>query len=344
MINIDSRLLSALDANEMYLLLNLTNRINGDRFCFPGNKTLCGELKWSREKLQQVKKRLTEKGVIEIERRFKDNSPGQTSNIYRIITPQVGNYTPGGKNGMGEVGKLAGGVPEIIPGGGGNIGTPGVGKPGNEVLTNEVLTTEELNTEELKRENHYLFYCVHSIFENLIDCIFPQLEDYSHCMAGYCEIAELEEITDPTISKSLEKILAAARKIYSAFESLQRPLPEWRETAGFPGTSPGEINPLLEAKDQIKAYTDFCRLTKTFITTDPEKLPERLIQVDWCRKLFDHLKPEIEKERYDPAYEEHDLHSEWLIEQYYYQSIDVWVCKRYGNRIVYGGEEYLKVK
>lgn len=333
MINIDSRLLSALDANEMYLLLNLTNRINGDRFCFPGNKTLCGELKWSKEKLQQVKKRLTEKGVIEIERRFKDNSPGQTSNIYRILTPQVGNYTPGGKNGTGEVGKLAGGIPEILPPSGGIISPPGVGKPGNEVLTNEVLTTEELNTEELKRENHHLNFCVHSIFQNLIDCLFPQFEAYRHCMVGYFEVDEIDEITDPTIRRSLEKILGAARAIHSAYEKLNRPIPKWRDYSNSWSREEGKPDPTQDSVDQIQSYQHWCELTKTWMTSDPDKLPEKLLQVDWCQKLKEYVDERFPKE-YDPIkyYVENEMYPDWIMNYFYDQQM-VYVDRKNPDRI-----------
>jgi hypothetical protein len=345
MINIDSRLLGDVDANEFLLLAYLTSKVNEDRVCWYGNKAICRDLKWSMVRLQTTKRRLIEKGLLEVEKRFKENSPAQTSNYYKVLTPLTSNYTPTLKLGTGGTSKLdRGDTSKLGMAPVSNLGMAPTSKLGNEVLNNEELATEELVSEELEKDNRYLSYCEHSIFSDLVKYIFTQFEEYSHCMAGYSEVDELKELTsDLTIRKSLKKILEAARAINSAFMELKRPLPEWRETAGFPGTDAGEINPLLEARDQISAYADFCRLTGTFIVTDPEKLPEKLVTTDWCKKLIDHVKPNIEKEKYDPAADE-ELLSQWLVEFYYWQPLDVYVCKRYNNRIVYGGEEYLKVK
>lgn len=341
MINIDSRLLKELPEKELKLLQVLASYSNEAMTCWPSMKTLAADCKWSEDKVNRVKNSLLEKGLIDSKPRHKPNSPAQTSNLYTIKVTGVYNFIPPANLQGGGV-QLSGGV------GGNGAGGPG-GKIEGEppaLVSEEVLEDEELTIEELKKEKRYISHSVHSIFESLVCCIFTDWSDYRHTMIGYddYEAEELQEITDPTIRKTVEKLGAAARKIYSAFDSLKRPLPEWRDTSGMFGTSAGEVNALTEAKDQIRAYADYCRMAKQYIITDPDKAPEKLVAADWCKKLLDHVKPLIEKEVYDPAYEEDEIHSGWLLEMYYYQPIGINVCKRYNNRIVWGGEEYLKVK
>lgn len=351
MINIDSRLLNDLDANELFLLLNLTNRINEQRYCFPGNKLLCKELGWSKEKLQQVKKRLAAKRFIEIEPRHKENSPGQTSNIYRILTPQVGNYTPGGKNGTGEVGKPV--SPPVgnsdSPPVGFSGGTP-VGKPGNEVLTNEELETEELTHEELekerKRELTWISMDKGRIFKDLIETFWEHLEDHSdYYTAKFTFPERFGDWTDldATTGNLLSKIAGAAEKIYNAFAALKRPKLLPGQNGKLSRADKPSDDVFRESNWQVNAYADYCRLSKRFVVTSPENLPEKLIEQDWCFTLLDYVKDDIAREKYDPAMDE-ELLSEWLIYMYYWDTHEAYECRRYNNRIVYNGEEYLKSK
>lgn len=349
MVNIDSRLISEVDANELFLLVSLANRMNEQKTCFPSNKTLCTDLKWSKEKLQAVKKSLAAKGFLGIEPRHKPNDPGQTSNIYRILTPQVGNYSPGGKSGTGEVVKsVCPPVGNSDPGPVGFSDGAPVGKPGNEVLTSELLKTEVLTKQELKRERNLLLFDIHDVYRTIIDCLFPSLDDYTptHFFLQEDETEHpdcLKEIADPTIQKTVMKVRAAAEKIYNAFVSLKRPLPEYRAISyGFPGRDAGEVDPRWEAVDQIKAYADYCRMTGTYTVTDPDKLPEKMIQVDWGQKLHEYVKQSVEKGEYDPGYDEENIFSGWLVDNYYSQCLGVFICNRFNNRIVFGGEEYLK--
>jgi hypothetical protein len=348
MINIDSRLLYELDANEMFLLLNLANRINEERFCFPGNKLLCNELKWSKEKLQQVKKRLEDKGFIKIEPRFKTNGPGQTSNIYRLTTPQVGNYTPGGKNGTGVVGKpVCPPVGESDTAPVGKLGMAPVGKPGNEVLINEALDTEVLINEELTKEKKRLFFDKGIVYKCLIECIWPELEQYAEAYIGYYDFPErlqdqIEEVKDPTIKKLLEKIWGLAEKLIKAFTEMNRPRPEFKDFKIIrEGRKPGARD---EAEYQIKAYKDSCRISGRWGSKDTEKLPEILIGTDWVYALHDLVKADIKAEKYDPAMDPEVLFSQWLVELYYWEPLGIYVCKRYNNRIVMDGDEYLHRK
>lgn len=346
MINLDSRLLNELDANELYLLLNLTNRINGDRFCFPGNKLLCGELKWSINRLQSTKKRLAEKGIIKVEPRYKDNSPSQTSNFYRLLTPLTGNYTPTLKQDRGGTLKSGmGGTPKSDSPPMSISGMAPTLKQGNEVLTIEVLTTEVLTNEVLEREKRFLSFEKSIIYKLLIECLYPALEKYTEYYIGFSDFPEhlqeeIETVSDSTTKNLLEKIYGAAEKLIQAFKEINRPRPEFENMEIIRETRRPEAR--AEAEYQIKAYADYCRLSKTFVTTDPEKLPEKLIQCDWVVKLHEYLKPDIKKEKYDPAMDQETLWSQWLIELYYWEPLGVYVCKRYNNRIVLDGDEYLK--
>lgn len=346
MINIDSRLLSQLDANEYYLICYLANMTNKDNTCWPGNKKMCADLKWSMVKLQATKRKLSEKGLIQIEIRQKENGPGQTSNYYRLLTPLVSNYTPSLKISTGGVSKL-----DIPPGT--ELDTapvlkpdhPPVSKLGNEVLTNEVLTTEALINEALINEkliSHDKIF----LFKKLIDVLYPHLSNNSYvstCVYGRDTTeteTELESEQDPTTRSLLKKIWGAAQKIYSSFDALKKPLPAYREFGMF--RRDGEISVSREAEDQIQAYADFCRLTKTYLTTDPDKLPEKLLQADWCDKLMKWATDQIEADKYDPATDD-DLCSQWLLESFY-TVIIAYECNRYNNRIMYGNEEYLNSK
>ena len=350
MINIDSRLLSELDSNEMYLLLNLTNRINGDRFCYPGNKLLCTELKWSMVRLQATKRRLVKKGLLEVEKRLRENSPAQTSNYYKILTPLTKNSTPTSKLGRGGISELdRGDTLKLVMAPISNLGTAPTSKLGNEVLTTEVLTIEELTSEVLKkeREKKYLFFEKSIAYKCLIECIYPSLAKFTDYYIGYSDFSEhlqeeIETISDPTTKELLQKIWLTAGKLIQAFKEINRPRPEFRDMKIIRETKKPEAR--SEAEYQIKAYVDYCRISKTFITTDPEKLPAKLIQCDWVFKLHDLVKDDIQKEKYDPALDKKTLWSQWLVDLYYWQPLYVYECKRYNNRLVYGEEEYLRVK
>lgn len=131
MINIDTRLLAALNENEMWFLIHLAKRINSNqRTCWPSNATLLEDTGWGMEKLQKVKKALIKKKLIQVEIR-KD-----TSNLYRITSNGIGVFidlqsvefeeiTPDGKSA----------IPENQDAG--KSGTPTPRKSSKEVLTSE---------------------------------------------------------------------------------------------------------------------------------------------------------------------------------------------------------------
>jgi hypothetical protein len=346
MINIDSRLLVELDANEYFLLSFLTSKMNAENISWYGNKTICKELKWSMVRLQSTKKRLVEKKLLEVTPRFNDKNPAQTSNVYRILTPLTSNYIPtlkldtGGtsKLGMGDNSKLD--TPATS-----NLVTAPTSKLGNEVLTNEALDTEELTIEELNREKKWRFFDQALIYKSFIDCLFPSMKDHAddfhYRFYDFSEEMETEitEIANPTVRNLLEKIWGAAGKLFSAFQQINRPRPEFQDFKITRETR--KPNARDECDYQIKAYADFCRISGRYLCTDPDKLPEKLIQTDWVVALHDLVKDDIKKEKYDPATEEEELFSQWLIEMYYWQPLGVCVCKRYNNRIMMDGVEYL---
>lgn len=136
MINIDDRLLSYVDSNELFFLMHLAKRINPrDKSCWPSNKTLCKDTKWNIDKVQKVKKALMDRGLLVVERR-KDNS-----NVYRIKTTHIGYYV----NASDAEFEEKEGVPENPVEGSTGFNHPHyTGKSGNEVLTTEVLTNKDV--------------------------------------------------------------------------------------------------------------------------------------------------------------------------------------------------------
>lgn len=340
MINLDSRLLTELDENELFLLANLANRINGDRTCFPGNSLLCKELRWSKEKLQRIKKQLSEKGFVKIDTRHKDNGKGQTSNLYTILTPQVGNYTPGRKTDTGGAEIPAGGISENQPPPCLETGTRGGGKTDHELLITEALETERLTKEELEKEKKYiLFLCIREVFEEIILGLYPQFWDFKRIVKFEWKDVELEkggttptfdDVTDPTIRRTLQKIYAAAASLHSAYKELNRPIPAWRNwKSAWKGERDGQPDAEQEAADQVRAYAEYCRVTGTYPTKDPDKLAERVLQSDWCQMLKEYAEPRFPRE-YDPM-DDFDGAPDFIIRHFYDEQL-VFVDRQNPNR------------
>lgn len=137
MINIDDRILSKLDDSELWLIVHLAKRMGKEGHCWPSNKALLRETRWHIEKLQRVKKSLSDKRFLETT--FRKNEAGQTSNFYRLTTRMIGVFVGVDQFEMFEsdvstpIGKTDKGTPI-----GKTTPTP-PGKTDNEVLTNEVL-------------------------------------------------------------------------------------------------------------------------------------------------------------------------------------------------------------
>jgi hypothetical protein len=310
---------------------------------------MCQDLGVTLPTLQRAKKTLTGLDLIEVRVRHKSNSSGQTSNYYFIKTPLVSNYTPAKEVDRGGINKVgAGGVKEIGTTLSNISSMPPAKELGNKVLTTEKLTSKELSIEELEREKEKALslnrlYVTAEIFSDLIRTFWKDHEDYKSYYLHYKKenIDSTYKDIDATTERFLKKICVAAEQIYESFKTLKESGRREKLRAGDGQiTREGAISIFSEANLQVNAYFDFCRLSGTHMTTDPEKIPGKLIQGDWCTRLFDFIRPKIEKEEYDPAVDAELLLSEWLINMYYWQPI-VYECRRYGNRIVYDGQEYL---
>ncbi|HEY0741812.1 MAG TPA: hypothetical protein VGD40_10125 [Chryseosolibacter sp.] len=339
MINIDTRLLEKLDANELYLLCRITNRIGANKESWPSNDLLLKECGWHIEKLLKVKNGLESKGILKVTRK-----PGR-ANRYSLATNLIGNYV----NGKSE------GVENSDATDTENPSTPAPENPAATTTENpseplrknhtlsinqEALVNEELTTEELDREKRGLFRRKSLIFEKLIEVVYPQFEEYNFFYADPDYVINEQGLKDPTIIATLKKIVGAAEKLYSAFEQLNRPIPDYRDIGMI--SSKDEPDAVEESVDQLCAYFDYCDLTGTYTTKDPDKLCEKLIQTNWCEQLMAWADEKVKNEEYDPAYDDSIL-SQWLVERYYCVVIS-YSCRRYNDRMVYGRTEFLATK
>lgn len=329
MINLDNRLLPLVDANELYLLCYITNRIGANGNAWPSNDTLMSETGWHIEKLLRVKKSLEEKKILKVKR-----SIGR-SNRYVIASEYIGNYVNGKSNIVGESdnGKTGNTLTENPVTETGKTDNDHYGKSDKEVLTSEVLTTsEELNTiEELKREKRRLLFETHSVFEKIIECLFPQYNE--HTLGWYGDEPKEVDKPDAVTYSVLKKSWGAAEKICAGIKTINRDVEPYRQNH-YSGDDPKDDH--WDAITQVGAYADYCRLTGTYVTTDFEKLPEKICSVNWCARLLQWAKDP--KNKYDVAHDS-DLESSWLIEVFYCVII-VYADKEDYDRIVWEGHEY----
>jgi len=141
MLNIDDRIFETVTESEFWLMCHIAKRLGKNDFCWPSNKLLCIDTKWSLSKLQEVKKECIKKGFIRsIQRNDKD---GQTTNAYTVETSFLAVYVnlrgkgdlhPLSENTIGGDNKYYTPLPENT--------IPPCQKSGNEVLTNEALINE----------------------------------------------------------------------------------------------------------------------------------------------------------------------------------------------------------
>lgn len=128
MLNIDDRILSEVDENQLFLLCAIAKHMGNNAKAWPSNKTLCETTRWSANKLQRVKKSAIEAGILGAESRFQNSA--QTSNVYQIKTRRIG---------------IMVNLADMIPHPQNGI-PPHPQNGGTEVLTNEVLTNEQKET------------------------------------------------------------------------------------------------------------------------------------------------------------------------------------------------------
>jgi hypothetical protein len=344
MINIDSRLLLDVDENELFLLCLITNRIGANKEAWPGNETLKKETGWHIEKILKNKKSLEQKGLLKVKRVI------GRSNRYSISSNLIGNFVNGKSDLVINTDRTIAEKPvttmlEKAESTTSENPEALLRKNHQVSIDQEELITEDLTIEELNREKKWRFFDQELVYKSFIDCLFPSMKDHAdnfhYRFYDFSKEMETEitEIDDPTVRNLLEKIWRAAGKLFSAFQQINRPRPEFKDFKIIRETR--KPNARDEADYQIKAYVDFCRISGRYLCTDPDKLPEKLIQTDWVVALHDLVKDDINKEKYDPAMDEEELFSQWLIDLYYWQPPGVCVCKRYNNRIMMDGVEYL---
>lgn len=151
MLNIDDRILSEVDENQLFLLCAIAKHMGNNAKAWPSNKTLCETTRWSANKLQRVKKSAIEAGILGAESRFQNSA--QTSNVYQIKTRRIGimvnlaDIVPHPQNGVPTHPQNDTPAPPQ------NGAPPHPQNGGTEVLTNEVLTNEPLK--ETLAENEF---------------------------------------------------------------------------------------------------------------------------------------------------------------------------------------------
>lgn len=135
MINIDSRILSKVDEDELWLLIHLSKRLDKHRTCFPSNDLLCSETGWNIDKLQKVKGCLIKKRLLKVTPR--KTSKGRGSNLYTMKTPYLNVFVNVGEFEMDDLPENP--VEPTME----NPVEPPPRKSGKEVLSNtEVLVNE----------------------------------------------------------------------------------------------------------------------------------------------------------------------------------------------------------
>ena len=91
MINIDTRLLSQINPDELYLLCHIVNYMNQNKMCFPSNAKLSKDSTFSQSKILRIKNSLIDKKIMTVTRRFRADG-SQTSNLYKLQTEYIGVY------------------------------------------------------------------------------------------------------------------------------------------------------------------------------------------------------------------------------------------------------------
>ena len=139
MINIDTRLLKKITADQLYLVCHIVNFMNENRMCFPSNKKLSLESGFSESKILRVKNELVAKQIISVLQRFRPDG-SQTSNLYKIQSEYIGVFINGKR--MSDLD-----TSPINDEGGGVFNFEG-GRA-SDINTLEVLTNRSINHEQV---------------------------------------------------------------------------------------------------------------------------------------------------------------------------------------------------
>jgi hypothetical protein len=94
MINIDTRLLPQVTPDQLFLLCHIVNFMNENKMCFPSNKKLIEQCKFSESKILRIKNELVTRKIISVKQRFRPDG-SQTSNLYKIETEFIGVFVTG---------------------------------------------------------------------------------------------------------------------------------------------------------------------------------------------------------------------------------------------------------
>jgi len=94
MINIDTRLLPQVTPDQLFLLCHIVNFMNENKMCFPSNKKLIEQCKFSDSKILRIKNELVTRKIISVKQRFRPDG-SQTSNLYKIETEFIGVFITG---------------------------------------------------------------------------------------------------------------------------------------------------------------------------------------------------------------------------------------------------------
>lgn len=180
MINIDDRILSEVDENQLFLLCAIAKHMGKNAKAWPSNKTLCETTRWSLNKLIRVKKSAIAAGLLTAEIRFLQNA--QTSNVYEVKTRRISvmvnmaDLEPPTQNSTPPPTQNRYAPPT-------QNGYPAPPQNGvTEVLTNEVLTNEQLQqtqkslAEEVEAENEYYFFKEKEVLKGFIPATAEPIE------------------------------------------------------------------------------------------------------------------------------------------------------------------------
>ena len=94
MINIDTRLLPQVTPDQLFLLCHIVNFMNENKMCFPSNKKLIEQCRFSESKILRIKNELVTRKIISVKQRFRPDG-SQTSNLYKIETEFIGVFITG---------------------------------------------------------------------------------------------------------------------------------------------------------------------------------------------------------------------------------------------------------
>ncbi|MEY4260222.1 MAG: Helix-turn-helix domain, partial [Bacteroidota bacterium] len=78
----------------LFLLCHIVNFMNENKMCFPSNKKLIEQCKFSESKILRIKNELVTRKIISVKQRFRPDG-SQTSNLYRIETDLIGVFVTG---------------------------------------------------------------------------------------------------------------------------------------------------------------------------------------------------------------------------------------------------------